>query len=377
MSPRAFVSSANIRRRFHQLNWPLFILILILLAYGIFVLYSATSSGVGRSSFFWQIGFIAAGIIVALIMAFSDYHIWWKLAYPLYFIAILLLVAVFFVGTEIFGAQRWIYLDSFPIQPSEIAKVALILVLAKELSNQKRKERPLLYFWRSLGLMLLPALLVFEQPDFGTSIVILFIFFILSFFASVRPLYIFSTLGAILASTPLLWSFLRSYQRNRILVLFDPSVDPLGIGYNLRQSLITIGSGGILGKGYLQGTQKQLQFLPVRHTDFIFAVLAEELGFLGVVLLLALYALLFYFCSLVALQADDDFGTLIVVGVMSMWLCHVFINIGMTTGIMPVTGIWLPFFSYGGNSTLLNLFCVGLILSVSTGRKKFMFYPER
>lgn len=377
MNPRSFVGSTDIRRRLRQLNWRLLAIVLLLLAYGLLVLYSATSSGTESTAFFWQIGFIVGGLIIAIIVAFTDYHIWLKIAYPLYFLSLLLLVVVFFIGTEIFGAQRWIYLGSFPIQPSEIAKIALILVLAKELSNQAKKEHPLLFYLRSLGLMLLPALLIFEQPDFGTSIVILFIFFPLSFFASVRPLYIFSTLGAILASTPLLWSFLRVYQRNRILVLFDPSVDPLGIGYNLQQSLITIGSGGLVGKGYLQGTQKQLQFLPVRHTDFIFAVLAEELGFLGVIVLLALFTLLFYLSSLVALQSDDDFGTLLVVGIMSMWLCHIFINIGMTTGIMPVTGIWLPFFSYGGNSMLLNLFCVGLILSVSMRRRKFMFYPER
>jgi rod shape determining protein RodA len=285
-------------------------------------------------------------------------------------------VAVFFVGTEVFGSQRWINFGPIPIQPSELAKIAMILVLARELTEKTLQRGPLTRFLRVLVLIIVPVLLVYEQPDLGTSIVLVFIFFWMSFFARIRPLYLLSSLGVLLASTPLLWQFLHQYQRDRILVLFNPQVEPLGIGYNLRQSLITIGSGGFFGKGYLQGTQKQLQFLPVRHTDFIFAVLAEELGFLGVTALLTLYAFFFYFCLLVIQQAEDDFGALLVVGLASMWLCHIFINIGMTAGIMPVTGIWLPFFSYGGNNVLISLIGVGLIFSVSLHRRRFLFYPE-
>jgi rod shape determining protein RodA len=283
---------------------------------------------------------------------------------------------VFFVGTEVFGSQRWINIGPIPIQPSELAKIAVILILARELTEKTSQRGPLIRFLRGLVLTIVPVLLVYQQPDLGTSIVLVFVFFWMSFFARIRPLYLLSSLGVLLASTPLFWQFLHQYQRDRILVLFDPQVEPLGIGYNLRQSLITIGSGGFWGKGYLQGTQKQLQFLPVRHTDFIFAVLAEELGFLGVAALLTLYAFFFYFCLLVIQQAEDDFGALLVVGLASMWFCHIFINIGMTAGIMPITGIWLPFFSYGGNNVLISLIGVGLIFSVSLHRRRFLFYPE-
>jgi len=372
---REFVTGRGWWRLIRNLNWPFLLVVLALLLYGLFVLFSATSLN-DHTAFYWQLGYILAGVLLATLVANLDYHIWRKLAYPFYVLSLLLLVAVFFVGTEVFGSQRWINFGPIPIQPSELAKIAVILVLARELTEKTLQRGPLNRFLRVLVLIIVPVLLVYEQPDLGTSIVLVFIFFWMSFFARIRPLYLLSSLGILLASTPLLWQFLHQYQRDRILVLFNPQIEPLGIGYNLRQSLITIGSGGFFGKGYLQGTQKQLQFLPVRHTDFIFAVLAEELGFLGVTALLTLYAFFFYFCLLVIQQAEDDFGALLVVGLASMWLCHIFINIGMTAGIMPVTGIWLPFFSYGGNNVLISLIGVGLIFSVSLHRRRFLFYPE-
>ncbi|MEI6509760.1 MAG: rod shape-determining protein RodA [bacterium] len=370
-----FVGLTRLTRVRRNFNRPLLIAVFLLLAYGLFVLFSATNQDPQHTAFFWQIGFAAVGTGLAIWVALVDYHIWLKLAYPLYFIALILLLGVLLFAPEVFGAQRWLNIGPIPIQPSEIAKVAVILVLAKELSGSKDRERPFIRFLRALTVIILPMLLIYEQPDLGTSIVVLFLFFPMCSFAAIRPLYTFSFFGAILASTPLLWYFLREYQRNRILVLLDPTIDPLGIGYNLRQALITIGSGGFLGKGYLQGSQKQLQFLPVRHTDFIFSVLAEELGFLGVTLLLSLYAALFLLVLRVAQQAEDEFGALLVIGILGMWVCHVFVNIGMNAGIMPVTGIWLPFFSYGGASTLINLLSVGIILSVSLHRRRFMFYP--
>ena len=372
---REFVTGRVWWRLIRNLNWPFLLVVLSLLLYGLFVLFSATSLS-DHAAFYWQLGYILAGLVLATLVANLDYHIWRKLAYPFYLLSGLLLVAVLFIGTEVFGSQRWINFGPIPIQPSELAKIAVVLVLARELTDKTMQRGPLIRFLRVLVLTIVPVLLVYEQPDLGTSIVLVFIFFWMSFFARIRPLYLLSSLGVLLASTPLLWQFLHEYQRDRIRVLFNPQVDPLGIGYNLRQSLITIGSGGFLGKGYLQGTQKQLQFLPVRHTDFIFAVLAEELGFLGVAALLTLYAFFFYFCLLVVQQAEDDFGALLVVGLASMWLCHIFINIGMTAGIMPVTGIWLPFFSYGGNNVLISLIGVGLIFSVSLHRHRFLFYPE-
>jgi rod shape determining protein RodA len=289
---REFVTGRVWWRLIRNLNWPFLLVVLSLLLYGLFVLFSATSLS-DHAAFYWQLGYILAGLVLATLVANLDYHIWRKLAYPFYLLSGLLLVAVLFIGTEVFGSQRWINFGPIPIQPSELAKIAVVLVLARELTDKTMQRGPLIRFLRVLVLTIVPVLLVYEQPDLGTSIVLVFIFFWMSFFARIRPLYLLSSLGVLLASTPLLWQFLHEYQRDRILVLFNPQVEPLGIGYNLRQSLITIGSGGFWGKGYLQGTQKQLQFLPVRHTDFIFAVLAEELGFLGVAALLTLYAFFF------------------------------------------------------------------------------------
>lgn len=377
MKESTFLKAGQIKKIWRNLNWALILTCLALVLYGLFVLYSASSHESGRAAFWWQLGFTLVGIILALFLAFIDYHVWLKLAYPFYIIVLLLLVVVLILGKEVYGAQRWLFLGPVAIQPSELAKAALILVLAKEIGTRKEGGSELSRFLRYLLLVILPAILTFEQPDLGTSIVLLFIFFPMAYFGEIRLKYILGFLGALLASFPLLWYFLHDYQRNRFLVLFNPNVDPLGIGYNLRQSLVTIGSGGLFGKGYLQGTQKQLQFLPVRHSDFIFAVLAEELGFVGVTLLLILYGLLFYLALRVAQEAEDIYGRLIVIGAVSLWLCHILVNIGMTVGIMPVTGIWLPFFSYGGNNVLLNFFTIGLVFSVVLHKRKFLFYPQK
>lgn len=348
-----------------------------LVIYGLFVLFSASSHETGRAAFFWQLGFVCVGVILAAVLALVEYHFWLKLAYPFYGLVLILLVVVLVLGKEVFGAQRWLFLGPIAIQPSELAKAALILVLAKEVGTRKEGVSELSRFFRCLIFVLVPAILTFEQPDLGTAIVLLFIFLAFLYFGEFNWKFVFGFLGGILGSFPILWQFLHDYQKNRFLVLFNPDIDPLGIGYNLRQSIVTIGSGGFLGKGYLQGTQKQLQFLPVRHSDFIFAVLAEELGFVGVTVLLILYGLLFYLSLKVAQEAEDIFGRLIVIGAVSLWVCHVFVNIGMTVGLMPVTGIWLPFFSYGGNNVLLNFFLMGLIFSVVLHKRKFLFFPEK
>jgi rod shape determining protein RodA len=372
-----FLRASSIRKIWRNLNWALILTCLALVIYGLFVLYSASSYETGRSAFFWQLGFIAAGIVIAAILAFVDYHFWLKLAYPFYGLVLILLVVVLILGKEVFGAQRWLFLGPIAIQPSELAKAALVLILAREVGTRKEGISEPSRFFRCLVLVLIPTVLTFEQPDLGTAIVLLFIFLAISYFGEFNWKYVLGFFGSLLLSFPILWQFLHDYQKNRFLVLFNPNIDPLGIGYNLRQSIVTIGSGGFLGKGYLQGTQKQLQFLPVRHSDFIFAVLAEELGFVGVTLLLALYGLLFYLSLKIAQEAEDIYGRLIVIGAVSLWICHVFVNIGMTVGVMPVTGIWLPFFSYGGNNVLLNFFLIGLIFSVVLHKRKFLFFPEK
>jgi rod shape determining protein RodA len=306
-----FVGGSRLTRARRNFNWPLLMTVILLQAYGLVVLFSATSQDPQHTAFYWQIAFAVVGGGLALWVALVDYHIWLKLAYPLYGITMVLLVVVLVVAPEVMGAQRWLNIGPIPVQPSEIAKIALIVILAKELSSGKETKGPFVRFLRALALIILPMVLIFEQPDLGTSMVIFFLFFPMCVISQIRPLYTLGFLGVTLGATPLLWDFLRDYQRNRILVLFDPAVDPLGIGYHLRQALITIGSGELFGKGYLKGTQKQLEFLPVRHTDFIFSVLAEELGFIGVVALLSLYGFLCFLVLQVARQAEDEFGSLL------------------------------------------------------------------
>ena len=250
----------------------------------------------------------------------------------------------------------------------------MIICLARMLADHKGGFRT----WRSLlpvaGLMLPPFILVFIQPDLGTSLVFAAICFGMLFLSGLRMRIVKQALCALVAFFPVLWFFLlHDYQKTRILVLFDPDVDPFGSGYHVIQSKISIGSGGFIGQGLFEGTQSQLNFLPENHTDFIFSVIGEELGFVGAIFLLFLYFLLLYRTIVVSRSAGDAFGSLLACGIFSMWLFQVFINVGMTLGIMPVTGIPLPFISYGGSALMVNMICAGILMNIYLRRKKLMF----
>lgn len=250
----------------------------------------------------------------------------------------------------------------------------MIICLARLLSNRKQEYKT----WRSLlpvaGLMTLPTFLIFIQPDLGTSLVFCAITLGMLYICGLSIKLVKQALIGLLVISPIVWFFvLHEYQKMRLLVLFNPNVDPYGSGYHVIQSKISIGSGGFIGQGLFSGTQSQLDFLPENHTDFIFSVIGEELGFVGSIFVIFLYFLLLYRTLVIAKSSEDIFGSLLACGIFSMWLFQVFINVGMTLGIMPVTGIPLPFMSYGGSALLMNLFCVGILMNVYLRRKKMMF----
>lgn len=362
-----------------RVDGALLLTILALAGMGILIIGSATHANIadfpGRFAFITRQGiFLAAGLAAAGFSLRYDYRKLYKWAPALFLITCVMLVIVRVAGTSALGAQRWIQLGPITLQPSEFAKIFMIICLARLLSGRKGDFNT----WRSLlpvaGLMLLPFILVFIQPDLGTSLIFCAICFGMLFISGLSMQLVKQALCGLVALLPLLWFFgLHDYQKKRILVLIDPNVDPFGSGYHVIQSKISIGSGGFIGQGLFAGTQSQLNFLPENHTDFIFSVIGEELGFVGAIFLLFLYFLLFYRAIVIARSADDAFGSLLACGIFSMWLFQVFINVGMTLGIMPVTGIPLPFISYGGSALVANLFCAGLLMNIYLRRKKLMF----
>lgn len=283
-------------------------------------------------------------------------------AYLIYLATLISLIVVNYFGSNIMGATRWIRIGHLSVQPSEFAKVGLILALARYFSEQniyKMMEFKILL--KSFFIILLPVILVLKQPNLGTAVIMLFIGATVLFTVIIKRshLIICGTLGILV--TPALWPFLHNYHKRRIISFLNPSVDPLGIGYNAQQSQIAIGSGGLLGKGFVNGSQTQLGFLPEKHTDFAFAVLSEEWGFLGSMTLILLYTLLLTTIFFIAYKSKNYFSKLLSIGVFAFFSAHFFINIGMSIGLLPVIGDPLPFVSYGGSTTSASLMCVGLL----------------
>lgn len=322
-----------------------------------------------KQGVFWIVGLLAAGGSL-----YFDYRKLYRFVPAIYVLNAVMLLVVKFAGTSALGAQRWIQLGPFTLQPSEFAKLAMIICLARLLSEQKKEFDT----WKSLvpvvGIMFLPTILIFIQPDLGTSLVFAAITFGMLYICGLNMKLVKRALMAFVVVFPLIWFFvLHSYQKMRILVLFNPNVDPYGSGYHVIQSKISIGSGGFFGQGLFAGTQSQLDFLPENHTDFIFSVIGEELGFIGAILVLLLYFILLYRAIMISRAANDSFGSLMACGIFSMWLFQVFINVGMTLGVMPVTGIPLPFMSYGGSALVMNLMCAGILMNIYIRRKKLLF----
>lgn len=313
------------------------------------------------------------GSLVMIVVGRLDYRIWERFAYPLLGIGFAMLVGVLIFGKVYSGARRWVEIGSFRLQPSEPVKLLVILALAKFFHRDTRRwSFGLLDLWVPLTILGTALLLLFLEPDLGTGLAYVAIGFSMMIFAGlrVRSLGILGAIGLVAAIAA--YQFvLHDYQKDRILTFLDPAHDPLGRGYHAMQSMIAVGSGRFLGKGYLAGSQSQLKFLPEQHTDFIFSVIAEEWGFVGCFVLILLFVGLLNAGLTVATYARDRFGAFITVGVVAMLFWQMFINISAVIGIMPITGITLPFMSYGGSSVLTLAFGVGLILSVS--RHRFMF----
>ena len=356
---------------------------LILCAFGVAMIYSAT---MGTDLGGWtltslplrQAIYLAAGLVLLVILTTMDYRYLEYVRWPLYGLNLALLILVLFIGKESYGAVRWIDLGFFDLQPSEVAKPLMVITLGCFLARRQEKATSLWTFLLSL-LHLLPLVgLVFVQPDLSTAVVLVAIWLGMVWAAGVRPAYLLALLFATIPAGFLAWQFLlEDYQKARLLLFLDPYQDLWGGGYNILQAWTAIGSGGWLGKGFGQGTQSQLHFLPVRHSDFIFAVVCEELGFLGAIALIVMLALFLWQILQVSTRSEDPFGRLIAVGVASWLAFQSLVNIGMNVGVMPVTGLPLPMISYGGSSLLAILLALGLVQSVSVHRRRSLFEPLR
>lgn len=355
---------------------PLLVATLLLTAAGVMVLYATTVKAVGVSTDVDarnQLLFAIVGVVGLVTVTAIDYRLWLRLTGLAYVSSIILLLIVDVAGKTALGATRWINLGFFQFQPSELAKIVLILVLAKLFSqNYDRLEQPK-YLVQSILLTTLPVGLVLAQPDLGTALVLLAIWFMMILVSPVPKGYVLALLVAGLLLTPIGLHFLQPYQRDRLTTFINPAADPLGRGFNVVQASIAVGSGQMYGRGLAAGSQSQLNFLPSQHTDFIFAVLAEKLGFVGAVLILALFTLLISRMIIIAYRSRDRFGLFLAVGIATMFLFHVLVNVGMNMGIMPVTGIPLPFISYGGTSLVVALAAIGLVQSIAVRHKKISF----
>ncbi len=342
-----------------RLNWLLLLSICALSATGVVALYSVADGSLAPWAERHAIRTLI-GLALIIGIAMLPLRFWLAAAYPVYFLALALLLAVLFGGTQIMGARRWIAIGALSFQPSEIMKVALVLALARYYlgMDDARISRPLWVFVPLL-VIAVPVVLVLKQPDLGTAAILASVGLGMMFLAGVSLWYFAAAGVAVAAAGPIIWANLHSYQQSRILTFLDPQRDPLGAGYHITQSKIALGSGGLYGKGFMQGTQSKLDFLPEKHTDFIFTMFAEEMGFIGSISLLALYALLFLVLAYMALSCRNQFSRLLIGGAWIGVFVYSLINIAMVTGLVPVVGVPLPLVSYGGTSMLTIMFGLG------------------
>jgi rod shape determining protein RodA len=362
-------SLAKLRQHF---DWPLFISILILSVVGLANLHSATSATsmtLTKQQFVW----VGLGFLVFFISAALDYRILNQLAYPLYGIGVASLVAVLLFGRSVNASTRWLQFGGMVFQPSEVMKVLLIVALAKYLNDDPVVEgRSLKHLLIPIAVVGLPVVLILRQPDLGTAMLIFLLFLSVMMLTKLKLRSMITLFISAVVSLPLSWSYLlKDYQKQRVYTFLDPSSDPSGAGWQVRQSLAAIGSGGPSGKGYMQGTQNQLHFLPERWTDFPFSVWAEEWGFVGSVLLLGVYLFIILWAVKLASEARDRFGAVLCVGVAALIFWHTVINVGMVTGLAPVVGVTLPLISYGGSSVLTIMCGLGLLMNVSIRKTSY------
>lgn len=372
------------RRYWRNLDIPLILAVLGLVLLGLFIIYSASSGKllskninpfyyVKKQALSALLGFIGVFVILSI-----DYRAWRRWVRLMYIINLIILLSVLILGTSQ-NSQRWFRYGGFNIQPSEIAKIIMIVILAHYLEKPDNITN-----WKILtpfAIISLPMILIILQPDLGTSLVFAGIVFSMTYIAGgdVKHLAIIGIISIAVMLSAILLSYydiveiIQPYQLQRLLVFLDPYSDPTDKGWNVIQSMIAVGSGGFFGKGFLNGTQSQLDFIPANHTDFIFSVVAEEFGFIGAMLVICIFAIIIWRGLKIARLAKDRYGMLLAVGCVSFFFCHLVINVGMTLGIMPITGIPLPFLTYGGSSLLTSILVVGILLNVSLRRQKIMF----
>lgn len=343
---------------------------------GLVVIKSASGMLSGSSGYVAkQTAALVLGGAGLLVLSLLDYRAVARASRHLYVANLVLLVLVLLIGREAKGAQRWIPIGPFNLQPSEIAKLLLIVTLANHLSRSGENITTFSGLARSALHVAVPALLIFKQPDLGTSLVLLVIWFGMTYIAGAKCRHLLLCALVLAVGFCVMWHYnvLKPYQKQRLLSFVDPDADPRGSGYHIRQSRIAIGSGQLLGKGLYRGTQKTLRFVPESHTDFIFTVVGEEMGFVGCVGLLGLYLVLIWRALRICIVCEDLLGQLIAGGVAVLFLFHVVVNVGMTLGMMPVTGVPLLLFSYGPSSMVSNLLAIGVLQSVHIRRLKLMF----
>jgi len=358
---------SSVFAKLQSINYPLLGLIITLFFVGLAALYSISNGDFNSWPLKHSQRFIL-GLIIFFLVIFFDLRLIFGYAYLIFFLSIISLAIIPFFGIESNGATRWINIAGISLQPSEFVKYTLILALAKyfhSISNDSGFIKTLII---PLIITIVPVFLVITQPDLGTALIILLGGISLFWISGLNYKYFIVGVFSILCSLPVLWQYLKDYQKDRVLTFFNPERDPLGNGYHIMQSKIALGSGGIFGKGYMEGTQSHLNFLPEMQTDFIFTMLGEEFGFIGTLLLLLIYAALIMISIRLALKSRSLFSKYLSLGVCNVFFIYVFVNIGMVTGLLPVVGVPLPFISYGGSSMLAVMFGFGLLMNCYINR---------
>ena len=359
------------RRLLQNFDWILLLLLIFIGTISITNLYSATYPG-GTQILIKQIYWYLIGFAVLLMMTTFDYHVLERLAWPIYLLSMSLLVLVLIIGKVSSGSQRWLSLGFINFQPSELAKLSIVIILSQFFSTHgEYDDYRLRDLWLPFLLILLPCVVIAREPDLGSALVLAIIAFSIILIMKIRWGSLLFLLLTISAAVPFVWFNLKEYQKKRIFTFLNPESDPLGAGYHIIQSKIAVGSGLLGGKGFLNGTQTRLRFLPEQHTDFAFSVWAEEWGFFGSAFLLILYLFLILWGINIAKNSKDKFGSLLAIGITAIVFWQVAINVCMTIGLMPVVGIPLVLFSYGGSSILSTMLGMGLLMNISM--RRFMF----
>jgi rod shape determining protein RodA len=373
MNTRPYAASRRLLTftdKLFEVNWGLVLIVTIIACIGFATLYSVA----GASFSPWagkQMVYFAVGLVLLIGASLADVRFWLSIAYPAYAISLLLLVVVLFAGHSALGAQRWISVGPIEIQPSELMKIALILALARFLHGLSVEDvsKPLRLLI-PLVMIAMPAFLVLKQPNLGTTIILVADGISLLFLAGLSWWWIAPAVGAVVTAIPLAWRFfLHDYQKQRVMTFLNPESDALGAGWNITQAKIAIGSGGLTGKGYLQGSQSRLNFLPEKHSDFIVTNYAEEFGFVGSIALLLLFAVVIGYGVQIAMSARSQFGRLVAMGLTLNFFFYILINGAMVMGLIPVVGIPMPLLSYGGTAMLSVMFGFGILMSVHVHRQ--------